>query len=185
MPFELRREIPDEGISASESGMGHSHRVEEYLRRVSVEEGLPPMVLPDLVPKTHRAIVLSEVARDAGPDVHRAAHAGVFLAYYGDGLDIGSKDVLLKVAEGVDGLDPDAVRDAWETGSMDGRIEAFMHLALHMGITTTPSALVCNELLIGSRPYGVLADAVSRCLLTPEDAGEDQPASATPETPKR
>lgn len=185
MPFELRPGMPDAGLSASKDGLGHSERVGDYLLRVAREEGLPPMQLPDLVPKTHRAMVMSEVARDAGADVYRAAHAGIFLAHYGDGLDIGSEEVLLRVAGAVEGLDPAIVADAWRTGAMDERIEEFRHLALHLGITTTPSALICNEVLIGSRTYSVLAEAVSRCLLTPADAEEAGPPAGAPGAPKR
>lgn len=184
VPLELRPDAPEGGLSASANGLGHSQKVEEYLVRVAADEGLP-MMLPDLVPNTHRAIVLSEVARDAGPAVHRAAHAAVFLAHYGEGLDIGAKDVLLRVAESVDGLDPAAVGRAWENGAMEGRIHEFRHMAAHLGIDTTPAALICNELLVGSRPYAVLAQAVSRCLLTAADAEVAGPGTDASPAAKR
>ena len=37
-----------------------------------------------------------------------------------------------------------------------------------LGVGATPSALICNELLIGSRPYRVLEAALERCLVTEE-----------------
>lgn len=165
VPFELRPDAPAEGVSAREHGLTHSARVEERLLQLAEEAG-QPMVLPDLVPNTHAAMVLAEFARDLGPDVHRAAHLGIFRAYYGRGEDIGSREVLLGVARET-GLAADEVVAAWGDGRYDGRLHEFYHLALHLGIDSTPAALICNELLIGSRPYGVIRDAVQRCLVTP------------------
>ena len=44
-----------------------------------------------------------------------------------------------------------------------------------MGIDSTPAALICNELLIGSRPYQVLRDSIDRCLVTADNI-EDEAA---------
>lgn len=170
VPFELRPGMPEEGLSASRDGLGHSERVDDHLRRVAREEGAA-MKLPDLIPKTHRALVMAEVARDAGPDVHWRTHMSIFGAYYGDGEDISDKGVLLRVARRIEGLDAAAVEAAWDDGAMEERLHGFRHVALRLGIDSTPAALVCNELLIGSRPYEVLKSAVDECLLTPEGLG--------------
>jgi len=58
------------------------------------------------------------------------------------------------------------VAAAFAEGRYDERLHQFYHLALAMGVSATPSALICNELLIGSRPYQVLADSLERCLVT-------------------
>ncbi len=44
---------------------------------------------------------------------------------------------------------------------------------MHLGIDSTPAALICNELLIGSRPYQVLKDSIDRCLVTAENIEEE------------
>ena len=58
----------------------------------------------DYLPNTHDALVMGELARDAGPDVHDAVHDAIFAAYFAHGRDIGDRDILLDVAA-AEGLD--------------------------------------------------------------------------------
>ncbi len=177
VPFELRPGAPPSGLSATAEGLGHSERVEARLIELAREEGRA-MVLPDLVPNTHRAIVMAELARDAGARVHRPVHEAVFAAYYERGEDIGDPDVLLAIARRT-GLDPDDVSAAWDDGRYEARLHEFLHLAINLGIDTTPTALICNELLIGSRPYGVVREAVQRCLVTPATLDAEERGDAS------
>lgn len=179
MPFELRPDIGPEGISAAEHGLTHSERVEARLLELAEEAG-HPMVIPDLIPNTHLAIAMAEYARDIGDDVFWLVHQGIFDAYFGAGRDIGRRDVLLEVAA-THGLDSAAVTRVWDEAAYDERLHEFHHLSLHLGIDTTPSALICNELLIGTRPYGVLREAVGHCLVTPATVEhEDERPAGTP-----
>jgi predicted DsbA family dithiol-disulfide isomerase len=162
VPFELRPDLPAEGVSAAAHGLAHSEHVDEYLHTLARRGGFP-LVIPDLVPNTHRAMVLAEVARDAGAETHKRVHAAIFDAYFGRGLDIGSADVLLPIAE-EHGLDPAEVRRAWDEGTFEPRLDEFHDFAHRLGVTMTPSALVCDELLIGTHPYRQLAEAAERCL---------------------
>ncbi len=84
--------MPPEGYSAAEHGLGHPPRVEEHLRTLARREGFP-LVIPDLVPNTHRALVVAELARDAGIETHLRVHSAIFDAHFGRGLDIGAADV--------------------------------------------------------------------------------------------
>jgi predicted DsbA family dithiol-disulfide isomerase len=162
IPFELRPDAPAGGISARAAGLEHSERVEDHLRRLAAEEGIP-YDTQDSIPNTHKAMALAESARDAG--LHQTVHEAVFRAYFGEGRDIGDETVLLDIAA-ASGLDPEDVVDAWATGRHEDRLHAFMHLGSDLGVRATPAALICNELLIGTRPYGVIRDAVDRCLVT-------------------
>jgi hypothetical protein len=56
---------------------------------------------------------------------------------------------------------------------MAERLHQFRHIGMHLGIESTPAALICNELLIGSRPYGVLKESVDRCLVTAENVEQE------------
>lgn len=161
VPFELRPGMPEEGVDLAEAGEGHSERVDEYLARTAEKEGFT-FVQPPFMPSTHRALVLGELARDAGDELHRDVHAAIFRAYFADGLDIGSADVLREIAERV-GIEGSALEQAWSEGTYDERLHQFRHTALHLGLDATPAALICNELFIGSRPLGVLRDALTRC----------------------
>lgn len=178
IPFELRPDIPDEGISASEYGLSHPARVEDHLLRVAGQEGLP-MEVRDHLPKTHLAILMGEAARDRGPEVHRTAHEAIFRAYYGHGADIGDRETLLRIAAEVPGLGPEEVERAWASTDLEERLHGFRHVALHLGVQATPAVLVCNELLIGTRPYDVLEQALDACLVAPSavaDGSGPEPA---------
>jgi predicted DsbA family dithiol-disulfide isomerase len=177
VPFELRPQAPLEGLAIEEVGE-HSPHVQEHMERMATEFALP-LVHPRRVPNTHLALVLGEYARDRGPEAHEAMHEAIFEAYSGRGLDIGDRDVLLGVAEG-QGADLDEVRRAWDEGRYDERLHQFHHLALSMGISATPAALICNELLIGTRPYRVLEESLQRCLVsatTLEGSPDEGPVS--------
>lgn len=140
----------------------HSDRAKEHLVRVAAKDGFP-FVSPGFVPNTHRALALGEFARDRGEDVHRTTHEAIFHAYFAQGRDIGRADVLLEIA-GELGLPTAQVARAWEGRLFDGRLHEFFHLGITLGLESTPAALVCNELIIGSRPYEVFRDSAARCL---------------------
>lgn len=174
-PFELRPDMPDEGYPMSElEAGGQSERVEEHLMRVAERDGIP-MLIPPFLPKTHKAHVLAEMGRDRGHEAHLRMHRAIFAAYFARGLDIGDEEVLLDIAE-EEGYDRDSVISAWQEGTYEERLHEFRHVAMHMGIDATPAALICNELIIGSRPYRVLQESLDRCLLGEDDLAEE-PAS--------
>jgi predicted DsbA family dithiol-disulfide isomerase len=186
IPYELRPDIPLGGVSASETGLTHSDKVETYVLRAAEDEGMR-MTLPDHVPNTHLAMTMAEVARDAGGEKHRGTHLAIFGAYFAEGLDIGKTDVLLDVARQV-GLARDDVTAAWGEDRYADRLRGFRHVALSLDVGAVPAALVCNRLLIGSRPYKVLEGELQECLLdrekaegsaaviAAEDTKDDQPA---------
>lgn len=163
VPFELRPELPTAGALIADLGVGHSERVREHMLRMAREGGLE-LAFPVFLPNTHLALTLGEYARDLGPETHEAVHHAVLAAYSGVARDIGRRDVLLDVAEEC-GLDTADVACAFDDGRYDERLGRFRDLALSLGIAATPAALICNELLIGSRPYQVLAHALEHCVM--------------------
>lgn len=171
VPVELRPDLPPGGASVAELGAEHSGHVREHMLRMA-REGELELVFPDNMPNTHEALVLGEYARDLGAETHERMHEAIFSAYMGLGLDIGDRDVLLQIARD-QGLEVDKVRAVLETRAFDDRLHQFHHLALSVGITATPAALVCNELFIGTRPYQVLAESLERCLVKEEDLVEE------------
>ncbi len=160
IPFELRPDMPAR-MSHEALGAGHSERVEAYLEKVAAEEGLP-LAHPDFVPNTHYALALAELARDAGPEYYEALHGAIFRAYLGEGRDISDRAVLAEIAHD-EGFDPQQAARVWDERLYDGRLTALRAYALQIGVTATPSAIVCGQLLIGSRPYGVLEQALGAC----------------------
>ncbi len=168
VPFELRPQLSAEGASIEDIGAGHSEHVEEYMRRLAAEGGLE-IDFPGFMPNSHRALVVGEYARDLGPEIHERVHEAIFSAFNGRGEDIGREDTLLRVA-GECGLDRTAVAEALASGGYEERLHRFTHLGIDMGVTATPAALVCNQLMIGSRPYEVVERALAECLADIEGA---------------
>ncbi len=168
VPFELRPDMPEEGYPVSELHIGgHSDRVEEHLVRIAARDGFP-MVVPGFVPKTHLALSLAEMGRDRGEEAHRSLHAAILGAYFGEGRDIGAREVLLDVGSR-EGFETAEIGDVWNTDRYGERLRQFRRVAVRLGIDGTPAALICNEILIGARPYQVLKEAVDRCLVTVAD----------------
>jgi len=161
--------MPPEGLQMSVlEADGHSDRAKEHLVRVAAREGFP-FISPAFVPNTHLALALGECARDLGDDVHRAVHAAIFHAYFALGRDIGRHNVLLDIADEV-GVATGEVEQAWTERRFDERLHNFFHLGISLGLDSTPASLICNELIIGSRPYEVFRDAAQRCLDTAASA---------------
>lgn len=67
VPYELRPSIPSPGVSASEKGLRRSERVEAKTIEIAAAEG-ETMVIPDLMPDTHLAMVPGENGRGRGED---------------------------------------------------------------------------------------------------------------------
>jgi predicted DsbA family dithiol-disulfide isomerase len=172
VPFELRPDMPEEGYSQSELEVaGTSSRVEDHIARLAAKDGFA-WANPPFLPKTHKALTLGEIARDQGVETHWRMHQAIFGAYLGEGHDIGSESVLLDIAK-EEGFDPEGVAEAIAGDAFGERLHQFRHVGMHLGIEATPAALICNELLIGSRPYGVLKDAVDRCLVNADNIAEE------------
>ena len=162
VPFELRPDMPEEGWQISElEAEGHSDRVHDHLIRAAEKERLP-LTVPGFLPNTHKALSVAEVARDEGDALHRTVHREIFHAYFGRGLDIGDEGVLLQLAR-ESGLDTEIVTAALHEDRYADRLHQFRHVALHLGIDATPATLICNELIIGSRPTEVLRTSLERC----------------------
>lgn len=179
VPYELRPTMPAQGVPLEQLGPRHSERVETYMRKMA-EEGRLSLVFPDFMPNTHSALALGEFARDVGPDAHEAIHEALFEAYNGRAADIGNETVLLDVAES-HGFDRGEVAEAFVQGTYDERLHQFYHLALSMGVTATPAALICNELLIGTRPYKLLEDSLQRCLIDEHNISVHVASAVEPE----
>jgi len=179
VPFELRPQLSEAGAPVSDYG-GHSEKVREHMERMAREGGLT-LRLPDFVPNTHLALALGEYGRDQGPEAHEALHEAIFEAYNARGEDLGSREVLLHIAED-HAFDPDDVALAWDEGRYEDRLHRFFHLSLGMGVSATPSALICNELFIGTRPYRILEESLERCMVTPDkiEAAADEVSESPP-----
>jgi predicted DsbA family dithiol-disulfide isomerase len=124
--------------------------------------GLPHADRLEKVPSSRRALVLGEIARDQGR--HAELHPRLFEAYWVQGLDIGSDDVLVDLAEGV-GLDRGETAEklaSW-TADLLAAIEEETRSVVEMGVTGVPGWLVDQRLLVpGAQPHEVFERVLTR-----------------------
>jgi predicted DsbA family dithiol-disulfide isomerase len=116
--------------------------------------GLPHADRLDLVPSSRRALVLGELARERG--VFDEVHPRLFKAYWVEGLDIGSDDVLLDVASAA-GMDRVEVAERLDSSpAIIEAIERETAEVVGMGVTGVPGWVVDDRLLVpGAQPHEV------------------------------
>ncbi len=157
MPFDLHPEYPPEGIPRDELARRYGPEHERRVRAMIEECGYRYAPPPDVVPRSGKALAVTELAREAG--LHGPVHRRIMDAYWSEAADIGDGDVLLGlVAEA--GLDPSEAAAAIADGRYRGRIAQSTREANLLGIDAIP-AFVLDErlLLVGAHPHGTFERA--------------------------
>jgi len=124
--------------------------------------GLPHAERLEKVPSSRSALVLGEIARDQGH--HEELHPRLFEAYWVEGLDIGSDEVLVGLAEqvGMDRAETAERLEAWAPALLSA-IEDETRTAVEMGVTGVPGWLVDQRLLVpGAQPHEVFERVLAR-----------------------
>ena len=86
----------------------------------------------------------------------------LFMAYFNEGLDIGDRKVLLKIA-GEAGMDEADVSARLEDGTDIDAVNAEVERAYRMGVTGVPCFIFAQKQgLMGAQPAEVLADAIGK-----------------------
>jgi predicted DsbA family dithiol-disulfide isomerase len=115
---------------------------------------------PEIVPNSHKALELTELARDEG--VHEPFHTRVLDAYWAESRDIGDEAVLLELAADV-GLDPGKAVAALADGRYRDRIASSTREANALGIHAIPAfVLDSRALLVGAYPHEVFERAFAQ-----------------------
>lgn len=104
------------------------------------ERGLP-LKLPPVQPYSKDALAAAEYAKET-PHFD-AFHDAMFRAFFVEGRDIGSREVIEDVASQV-GLDPKAVSDAIDTGGYRDRVDRSLQEGLTLGAQGVPSIFLTD-----------------------------------------
>jgi predicted DsbA family dithiol-disulfide isomerase len=129
-------------------------RLTESFARV----GLEYAPNPDVVPNSHLALRVTELARDRG--LHGAMHDRLMDAYWREGRNIGDVDELRTLAAeaGLDDVEP-----ALADGAYADRIAASTQQAQTLGINGIPAFLLDERLLVlGAQPYETFEQAFAQ-----------------------
>jgi predicted DsbA family dithiol-disulfide isomerase len=167
--FELHPEIPPEGMPLSPLLRARLVGMSERLLEMAQEVGMP-MVMPDRIPNSRRALEAAEYARAQG--LHEAFHAVVFRQLYAEGQDIGRWEVLRAAAVEV-GMDADAMQRETEAGNYRAAVDRQIAEARALGITGVPAYIFDDQYaVVGAQPYEVFQQAMARLALDGEQGQE-------------
>jgi predicted DsbA family dithiol-disulfide isomerase len=104
----------------------------------------------ETIPNTRDALRLTELARDRG--LHEPYHDRLMDAFWGEGRDLGDRDVLRELAGEV-GLDATEVEDVLASDAYRDRVLASTSEAQSIGINGIPAFLLDGKLLVlGAHP---------------------------------
>ena len=133
--------------------------VDEGLRARFDELGLP-FTPAERVPRSRKALQVTELARDRG--LHDTVHDALMEAFWGQGRDIGDEAVLREVAVAA-GLDGTEVDDVLASDIHGARIDASTREAVSIGVTGVPAFLLDSRLLVlGAYPLEVFERAFAQ-----------------------
>lgn len=132
----------------------------ENVRRMVEACGYVYNVPPDVVPNSHGALEVTELARDLG--LHEAVHDRLMHAYWSEAANIGDEDTLLGLAAEA-GLDRDEAAAALADGRYRPRIRESTREANTAGINAIPAFVLDNRLLlVGAYPHEVFERAFAQ-----------------------
>jgi predicted DsbA family dithiol-disulfide isomerase len=122
--------------------------------------GLPHADSIERVPNSKRALVLAEYAREQGR--FDEVHGRLFRAYWAEGRDIGSDDVLLSVAADA-GLDPGEAAARLDDPELLKIVADQTEAALGHGAGGVPAWAIDERVLVpGAQPHEVFERVLER-----------------------
>jgi predicted DsbA family dithiol-disulfide isomerase len=117
-------------------------------------------VPPDRVPNSHKALEVTELARDTG--LHEPVHDRLMHAYWSEAANIGDEDTLLGLAAEA-GLDRNEAAATLADGRYRARIFDSTRQANAVGINAIPAFVLDNRmLLVGAYPHEVFERAFAQ-----------------------
>jgi predicted DsbA family dithiol-disulfide isomerase len=114
----------------------------------------------DVVPRSLKALELTELARDRG--LHAQVHTRLMQAYWSEAANIGDEDVLLDLVTEAGLARPEAA-EALAGGRYRERVRSSTHQAQTLGIAAIPAFVLGGRLLlVGAYPHEVFERAFAQ-----------------------
>jgi len=160
--FQIHPEWPAEGMPAGQWRLDMDPRTRqalwERIGAMGVAAGVE-MKAPQTLANSLLALQTGEFAAEAG--LAEAFDDRVFRAYFSQGLNIGTRDVLLDL--GVEaGLDRAALGEALDSGKYAMRIKNHAQAASQLGISGVPTFLIGDWPLAGAQSEDVMRRVLQR-----------------------
>lgn len=133
---------------------------------------------PEEVPRSQRALEVTELARDRG--LHEPVHTRLMRAYWSEALNIGDDEILLRLVAEV-GLDRAEAEEALADGRYAEQVEASTVAANRLGINAIPAFMFADRLLLlGAQPHEVFERAVAQASAAGQRSGAEPPQGFRP-----
>ena len=149
--FPLHPDTPEEGQELTELFAGR-YDIEAMMQRckqVAKELDLP---FGDRT-RTYNSRRAQELGKWAeGQDAGEAFHMAVYQAYFVDGLNIATPDILAEIAGSV-GLDPDKALKVIDKRSYAAHVDDDWQRAAELGVTAVPTSIYQKQALVGFQAY--------------------------------
>lgn len=173
-PFQLSPDMPREGRNRLEHyrqifGEQRAEQIMAGMRDTGAEEGIefgssPTAMSPNTL-SAHTLLLWG--SEDPAVDADALAEA-LFRAHHVECEDIGSHDVLVRIAKSV-GMNGELVRSRLAEGTDEERVQEHIQTSAQRGVSGVPFFVVNNRYgLSGAQPPEVLADAFRK--IAAEDA---------------
>ena len=128
----------------------------EFLAREAEAVGLP-LRWTDRIPYSRPALAAFEWLHTTDPETAERFAAAVFGAYFADGLDIESDDLLVSLAEQAGG-DANGLRAASASAAANDALTRSEVLASQNGVVGTPTWIAGGQRISGLRPRQLFED---------------------------
>jgi predicted DsbA family dithiol-disulfide isomerase len=163
--IEIHPETPSTGQPVSELGYSQDRwtTMMDNLNRLAGEEGVT-LCEHDFTTSSHKALLLAEAAKEAGPETFYAIHRRLFTAFFEDGLNIGDETVLSGLATGCD-VPADIINRAWTDRKYADKLTLNQAVAGQYGVRATPTVFFSETArLDGALPFDVFLQQARRGL---------------------
>lgn len=156
-PFQLNPDMPEGGMDRrayleAKFG-GKENAVKVYARIAEAAEAAGLRIDFSAIDRTPNTIDAHRLIHWAGLEGRQtAAVSRLFKAYFEDGRDIGEREVLLDIAQGI-GLDAELIRRLFDSDADLDDIRARDEHARQRGVTGVPTFVLANQhVLPGAQP---------------------------------
>ncbi len=128
----------------------------DNLRKMAEEEGLH-LAERNFSANSHKALLLSEAAKEEDERIFYALHDRIFKAYFTEGQNISDPNVLQDLSDEA-GVSEETVHKAWRESRYEAILNETLELAAWKGINGVPTFIIGDRVVVGAVPTTTLLD---------------------------
>ena len=164
VPFELNPDQPVEGMNRKEY---RSRKFGSWEKSVMMDKDVTNAGRAvglnfnydkvELTPNTFKAHLLTAFA--AKSNKHQPISTALFKAYFTEGKDIGSEDILLEIAE-QNGLDRESVKEIFQSDDLRKDLKDEEKIYQSRGVRSVPLFIINSKAVSGAQPIETLKEFI-------------------------